>query len=80
MHYNYKTSGVCAVEISFDVNDKIVTNIKFNGGCPGNTKIVSKLLDGKDIDYIISMCKGNTCGYKSTSCADQLAQALIKIK
>ncbi len=80
MHYTCNTKGVCAQTISFDINDNKISNISFNGGCPGNLKMISKLLDGKDVDYVIKMCKGNTCGYKNTSCADQLAEALIKIK
>ena len=78
--YTYKTSGTCCREISFELNNDIVTNISFNGGCPGNLKMISKILDGWKIDDIINMCKGNKCGIKNTSCADQLAQALQVIK
>lgn len=79
MNYNYKTNGVCSREISFDLNNGIVTNINFVGGCPGNLKMISKILDGWKIEDIINMCKGNICGIRNTSCADQLALALEKI-
>ena len=74
--YVYKPNGVCSREISFDVNDDVVTNINFVGGCPGNLKMISKLLDGYKIEEIIKKCEGNTCGMKSTSCSDQLAKGL----
>lgn len=79
MHYTYKTNGVCSREISFDLNDDIVTNIAFNGGCPGNLKMISKILDGWKREDIINMCKGNICGVRTTSCADQLAKALEEV-
>ena len=80
MHYTYKTKGVCSREISFDLKDGVVTNINFVGGCPGNLKMISKILDGWKIEDIINMCKGNLCGSRTTSCADQLANALEEIK
>ncbi len=76
MKYVYKTSGTCSVQISFDINDDIITNIEFLGGCPGNLKAISKLLDGKSVGYIEDMLLGNKCGMRSTSCADQLAKAV----
>ena len=79
MNYIYKTNGVCSREISFDLNNGIVTNINFVGGCPGNLKMISKILDGWKIEDIISMCKNNICGMRNTSCADQLAIALEKV-
>jgi uncharacterized protein (TIGR03905 family) len=80
MHYNYKTSGVCAVAIDFDIDNDIITNVKFTGGCNGNLKAISKLVDGKSADEINSILAGNTCGMKGTSCADQLAKAVIAAK
>ena len=80
MHYTYKTNGVCSKEISFDLNDGVVSNIEFIGGCPGNLKMISKILDGWKKEDIINMCKGNICGFKSTSCADQLAKALEEVE
>ena len=76
MTYKYKTKGTCAVEISFDIDGDIITNIKFLGGCNGNLKAISTLLEGKTVDYIEQKLKGNTCGWKQTSCADQLAIAV----
>ena len=78
MEYKYKTSGTCSVEIGFDINDNIVTNISFLGGCPGNLKALSKLLDGQTVEYIEEKLKGNLCGNRGTSCADQLAIAVRK--
>lgn len=78
MRYNYKTEGVCAMEIAFDINDGVVTNVEFTGGCNGNLKAVSKLVDGLHAEDIYNKLSGNTCGLKSTSCADQLAKAVNK--
>ena len=76
MTYTYKPKGVCPNNISFDIEGDKVTNIKFNGGCNGNLKAISKLVDGMTIDEIEKKLKGNTCGFKDTSCADQLALAV----
>ena len=73
MRYNYKTQGVCARTISFDLDGDVVSDIHFDGGCPGNLKAISKLVDGWTVDKIEEYLKGNTCGNKPTSCADQLA-------
>jgi len=76
MRYTYKTKGVCSSQISFDINEGIISNVSFIGGCNGNLKAVSKLVDGLTVDEIEKKLKGNTCGFKSTSCADQLAIAV----
>ena len=76
MKYLYKTKGTCSVEIQFDINDDIITNISFVGGCNGNLKAISKLLEGQSVDYIESKLLGNICGMRNTSCADQLAKAI----
>ena len=76
MQHVYKTQFVCSPEIIFDLNDDVVTNIRFTGGCNGNLKAISKLLDGWTVDKIESMLAGNTCGRRPTSCADQLAKAV----
>ena len=76
MHYTYKTKGVCASQIEFDIENNIVKNVKFYGGCNGNLKAVSLLVDGMSVEEIEQKLAGNTCGFKSTSCADQLAQAV----
>ena len=70
------TSGVCARKINFDIVDGKVKNVSFLGGCNGNLKAISKLVDGMEATKVIEILKGNTCGYKSTSCADQLAIAI----
>lgn len=76
MEYKYKTKGTCSVLITFDINEDIITNINFMGGCHGNLKALSKLLDGQTVSYIEEKLKGNMCGSRGTSCADQLAQAV----
>lgn len=78
MEYKYKTSGTCSVEISFDIDVDVVSNIKFKGGCPGNLNAISKLLDGQKVDFIEEKLLGNQCGMRGTSCADQLAKAVRK--
>ncbi len=76
MEYKYKTKGTCSVEISFNIEGDKITNVSFLGGCNGNLKAISKLVDGKSVDYIESMLLGNQCGMRGTSCADQLAKAV----
>lgn len=76
MKYSYRPSGVCSRMINFDVTDGKVSDVSFVGGCDGNLKAIGKLVEGHDAQEIIDILKGNTCGYKSTSCGDQLAQAL----
>ena len=78
MRYTYKTNGVCSSMISFDINRDIITNIEFLGGCNGNLKAISKLVDGWSVEQIESKILGNTCGRRPTSCADQLAKAVRK--
>ena len=78
MRYDYKTEVVCAQVISFDINDDVITNISFMGGCNGNLKAIAKLVDGWTVDKIESYLRGNICGRKPTSCADQLAVAVRK--
>lgn len=76
MRFDYPTQMVCAQAISFDINDDVITNISFFGGCNGNLKAISKLVDGWTVDKIESYLLGNTCGNRPTSCADQLAHAV----
>ena len=74
---NYKTKGVCASDIHFEIDDDgKIRNLAFTGGCNGNLKAISKLCEGKDAKEIEAILKGNTCGFKSTSCADQLSKAI----
>lgn len=72
----YKTYGTCSSQISFDIEDGKVKNVKFTGGCNGNLKGLSALVEGMSIEDVISKLEGTTCGFKPTSCPDQLAQAL----
>ena len=77
MDISFKTKGVCTQMIHFTKNDDgTITNISFDGGCNGNLKAIAKLCDGMQADQIIKKLAGNTCGFKSTSCADQFAKAL----
>ena len=78
MRYDYKTENVCSQVISFDINDNRITNISFMGGCNGNLKAISKLVDGWTVDKIEEYLLGNICGRRPTSCADQLAIAVRK--
>ena len=76
MNYTYRTSGTCSVQINFDINDDVITNVSFLGGCNGNLKAISKLVDGMTVEQIEEKLLGNTCGMRPTSCADQLAKAV----
>ena len=75
---NYKTKGVCARAIHFTRGeDGTITNVSFDGGCNGNLKAISKLVEGMKAEEIAAKLSGNICGFKSTSCADQLAKAVL---
>lgn len=77
MKYTYRTHGVCSRSISFDIDENhIVTNIRFEGGCNGNTQGVASLAEGMKAEDIINKCNGILCGMRSTSCPDQLTLAL----
>ena len=76
MDYSYRTRGVCSMQINFRLEDDVVRDVVFIGGCNGNLKAISKLVDGMTVEQIEGYLKGNTCGYKPTSCADQLAIAV----
>ena len=76
MEYVYKTKMVCSTEIRFDISNHVITNIRFTGGCNGNLKALSKVLDGWTVSQIEEKLLGNTCGMRPTSCADQLAKAV----
>ena len=76
MNFKYKTRGTCAREISFDLENGIVKNVSFYGGCNGNLKGIAALVEGKKAEEIIPLIKGIRCGFKPTSCPDQLANAL----
>ena len=76
MQYEYKTKGTCSQRIFFDVENGKVTNVQFVGGCNGNLKGIAALVEGKKAEEIIPLIKGIKCGFKPTSCPDQLASAL----
>ena len=76
MRYEYKTENTCSQAICFDINGNVITNIEFVGGCDGNLKAISKLLEGAAVEEIEGKLLGNTCGRRPTSCADQLAKAV----
>ena len=76
MNYVYQTKNVCAQRIRFDLEGNIVRNIQFTGGCNGNLKAISKLVDGWTVEQIEEKLLGNTCVPRPTSCADQLAKAV----
>ena len=75
-NYSFKPEGVCARQIDFTIDNGTIHNVKFYGGCPGNTLAISKLLEGYDAKKAIDILKGNLCGGKGTSCADQLARGM----
>lgn len=78
MKYNYKTKGTCSRSIQFELNDGIISNVSFEGGCNGNLKGISALAEGKKAEDVIKSLRGIRCGFKSTSCPDQLAKALTE--
>ena len=81
MQYVYNTQGTCSRQIIIDVDDNgIIEQVTFVGGCNGNTKGISNLVKGMQIDDVIAKLKGITCGFRPTSCPDQLATALMQIK
>ena len=80
MHFDYTPRGVCSRAIHIDLADdgKTIEQVSFEGGCNGNLKAVSKLVAGHQVDEIVGILSGNTCGPRNTSCADQLSRALTE--
>jgi uncharacterized protein (TIGR03905 family) len=76
MKYNYKTKGTCSRSIEFEINDGVISNVRFEGGCNGNLKGIAALAEGKKPEEIIEALAGIRCGFKSTSCPDQFSKAL----
>ncbi|MFR4383507.1 MAG: TIGR03905 family TSCPD domain-containing protein [Phascolarctobacterium sp.] len=74
---SYIPSGVCSRQITFDIIDGKLHNVRFLGGCPGNLLAIGKLVEGKDAREIAELLAGNDCGNKGTSCADQLSKAIL---
>ncbi len=77
-NYSMKANGTCASQIDFSLENGKLHHIVFHGGCPGNTLAVSKLLEGYDARSAVALLKGNPCGTRGTSCADQLARGIEK--
>lgn len=77
---SFKTSGTCAKEIKFDIEEDRVSNVEFVSGCPGNLLGIQALVDGLTVDEIIGKFEGISCGGRPTSCPDQFAQALKEYK
>lgn len=78
MKYTYIPRGVCSTKLDFELDGDIVKNVQFSGGCNGNLKAISALVDGMSVDEVAQKLSGISCGMKSTSCTDQLATALKK--
>lgn len=80
MEYHYHTKGTCSNEIIVDLDGDTVRSVKFIGGCNGNTKGIASLVRGMKTEEVVERCKGIRCGFKPTSCPDQLAEAVIEAK
>ncbi len=78
MTVQYKTQGVCARSVTFDIEDGVLHNVQFEGGCNGNTKGIGALVEGMSADEAVKRLSGIRCGFKATSCPDQLARAIEK--
>jgi len=79
-HYTYKPTGVCSVKMDFDIDeDNKIHNLVVTGGCNGNLKGIASLIEGEDKDKVIERLKGIKCGFRDTSCPDQLSKALEEI-
>lgn len=80
MNFTYKTSGVCSRSINIELDGETVVSARFEGGCNGNTKGITALVEGMNIDEVINKLEGINCGFRGTSCPDQLAKALKQAK
>ncbi len=80
MKYSYKTKGTCSTNINFDIENDHIYNVSFTGGCNGNLKAVSKLVEGEKVEDVIKELSGIKCGFRNTSCADQFSKALESVK
>ena len=76
MEYTYIPKGVCARKITFEINDGIVHNVRFSGGCAGNTQGVAARVEGMKAEEVVERLSGIRCGFKRTSCPDQMAEAI----
>ena len=75
-HVKFSPRGVCSIQIDFDIEDGQIYNVQYVGGCNGNLKAIGRLVEGRDAKEVADILRGNTCGMKGTSCADQLARAI----
>ena len=80
MRYSYKPSGVCASRMDFEIENNVIKDMRTIGGCPGNSLCIRSLCIGNDIDYVIDKLKGIKCGFRDTSCPDQITKALEQYK
>ncbi len=78
MKYNFAQQGVCSTNVEFELDGDIVRNVSFSGGCNGNLKALSALVEGMTVKQVTERLRGITCGFRKTSCSDQFAQALEK--
>ena len=76
MKYSYPTQGVCSTQVDFELDDGIVKNVHFSGGCNGNLKAIAALVEGMPAEEVSKKFKGMTCGFRATSCSDQFSKAL----
>ena len=77
MRHSFTPKGVCPNKIDFDLIDGAVHNLVFTSGCNGNLKAIATLVEGMEAERVVSLLSGNTCGYRDTSCADQLTRAIV---
>ena len=75
-HYTFRPQGVCSMQIDFDIDEGKLKNVSFLGGCNGNLKAIGRLVEGKDAGEVSDILRGNTCGMRATSCADQFSKAI----
>lgn len=80
MNFSYRPKGVCSQNMDIEIEDGKVTGLKVMGGCSGNLQGIAKLIEGMEVDAVINRLEGIRCGFKKTSCPDQLAKALRQIK
>ena len=78
MTYTHRNYGVCSRSVTFDIEDGKLYNVKFAGGCDGNLKAIAKLSEGRSAEEVAELLKGNTCGWKDTSCGDQFAKGILE--
>ena len=76
MEFVYKPQGVCSTKMTFEIDGDVIRSLTVENGCNGNLKGIAKLISGRTVDEVIDTLKGTTCGFKNTSCPDQIARAL----